>query len=424
MSSESLIDRLKNLDPKELLKVLSSCEGFCLDCSSLMHSRIDNLISEKLDVLSIPVHNSEVNGELFSPNGTHEHETSGRHKRFIESSPQSVSTKQMIKSQSRLEILLKDGLSDGIHSQSNGMSEDEKELIRISEVGRKKDFVYRENIRGKNINVLQGLELHTGVFNVEEQKKIVECVYEFQRLGQDGQLRRKTYSEPNKWMRGKGRVTIQFGCCYNYAVDKNGNPPGIMRNEDVDPMPSIFKKMIKRMVRWNVLPSSCVPNSCIVNIYDVGDCIPPHIDHHDFVRPFCTVSFLAECKILFGSNLKIVAPGEFAGPVSIPLPLGSVFILSGNGADVAKHCVPAVPARRISITFRRMEESKIPYQYRPDPELVGLKPMVVDKPSVGSSSVPVIVREHKEVKNFENDDFPPLGSSSGRRNHRNGWRPA
>lgn len=80
--------------------------------------------------------------------------------------------------------------------------------------------------------------------------------------------------------------------------------------------------MIKRMVRWHILPRNCVPDSCIVNIYDGGDCIPPHIDHHDFARPFCTVSFLSECNILFGSNLKIVSPGEFAGPVSIPLPVG------------------------------------------------------------------------------------------------------
>jgi len=28
----------------------------------------------------------------------------------------------------------------------------------------------------------------------------------------------RTYSEPRKWMPGKGRVTIQFGCCYNYAM--------------------------------------------------------------------------------------------------------------------------------------------------------------------------------------------------------------
>lgn len=28
----------------------------------------------------------------------------------------------------------------------------------------------------------------------------------------------RTYTAPQKWMRGKGRVTIQFGCCYNYAT--------------------------------------------------------------------------------------------------------------------------------------------------------------------------------------------------------------
>lgn len=104
--------------------------------------------------------------------------------------------------------------------------------------------------------------------------------------------------------------------------DKDGNPPGIVRDEEVDPLPPLFKQMISRMVKWHVLPPTCVPNSCIVNIYDEGDCIPPHIDHHDFLRPFCTVSFLAECNILFGSSLKILSPGEFAGPVSIPLPIG------------------------------------------------------------------------------------------------------
>lgn len=109
--------------------------------------------------------------------------------------------------------------------------------------------------------------------------------------------------------------------------DKNGNPPGIIRDEEVDPLPPLFVNMIKRMVKWHVLPPTCVPNSCIVNIYEEGDCIPPHIDHHDFLRPFCTISFLTQCNILFGSNLKIVGPGEFSGPFSIPLPVGYEFIL-------------------------------------------------------------------------------------------------
>lgn len=107
-----------------------------------------------------------------------------------------------------------------------------------------------------------------------------------------------------------------------YWQDKNGNPPGILQNEPVDPLPHLFKVIIRRLVKWHVLPPTCVPDSCIVNIYEEGDCIPPHIDNHDFVRPFCTVSFLSECNIVFGSNLKVVGAGEFAGSIPIALPVG------------------------------------------------------------------------------------------------------
>lgn len=106
--------------------------------------------------------------------------------------------------------------------------------------------------------------------------------------------------------------------------DRNGNPPGILQNELVDPIPHLFKIIIKRLVKWHVVSPTCVPDSCIVNIYDEGDCIPPHIDNHDFLRPFCTVSFLSECKILFGTSLKIEGPGEFSGSFPISLPVGLV----------------------------------------------------------------------------------------------------
>ncbi|KAH9619007.1 hypothetical protein KSS87_014920 [Heliosperma pusillum] len=314
-------------------------------------------------------------------------------------------------------------------SVSNG-SPDGEEWRKFSQVGRKKDFVHYERIKGKDINVLQGLELHTGVFSPEEQKKIVESVYNFQKMGQKRQLMERTYTEPAKWMRGKGRVTIQFGCCYNYAVDKDGNPPGIIRDEEVDPLPPVFKQMISRMVKWHVLPPTSVPNSCIVNIYDEGDCIPPHIDHHDFLRPFCTVSFLTQCNILFGTNLKVAGPGEFSGPVTIPLPVGSVLVLNGNGADVAKHCIPAVPAKRISVTFRRMDTSKIPYKFLPDPELQNLTPL--RRPSATNPSKPVQISHHDAkatskqhqpnprqiVGNsfaLQESDFPTLGGVKSRK---------
>ncbi|KAL5557569.1 hypothetical protein UlMin_039805 [Ulmus minor] len=268
------------------------------------------------------------------------------------------------------------------------LSRDQRECIRFMNVKRKKDFICLERFKGKIVNILDGLELHVGIFSAAEQKRIVNYVYMLQEKGRKGELKERTYTAPHKWMKGKGRVTLQFGCCYNYATDKNGNPPGILHSEFVDPLPDLFKVIIRRLVRWHVLPQSCVPDSCIVNIYEEGDCIPPHIDNHDFVRPFCTVSFLSECNILFGSNLQIVGPGEFDGPIAIPLPVGSVLVLNGNGADVAKHCVPAVPTQRISITFRRMDETKRPADYAPEPDLQGLQPLFYDVEKTDKSNSP------------------------------------
>uniref|UniRef100_A0A0D9WLK4 Fe2OG dioxygenase domain-containing protein n=1 Tax=Leersia perrieri TaxID=77586 RepID=A0A0D9WLK4_9ORYZ len=266
------------------------------------------------------------------------------------------------------------------------LTREQRELMRFRGVVRKKDYMCYERVNGRLVNILAGLELHTGVFSAAEQKRIVNFVYSLQEEGKRGELGDRTYTEPQRWMRGKGRVTIQFGCCYNYATDKNGNPPGIMQTIASDPMPSLFKVMIKRLVRWHVLPSTCIPDSCIVNIYDPGDCIPPHIDSHDFVRPFCTVSFLSECNILFGSSLKVAGPGEFTGSLEIPLPVGSVLILNGNGADVAKHCVPAVPSKRISITFRKMDPAKRPFNFRDDPELLNITPLETAEQETGRSS--------------------------------------
>ncbi|GAV61162.1 2OG-FeII_Oxy_2 domain-containing protein [Cephalotus follicularis] len=403
-ADEGCMRLLKRLKTEEILEVLS--QGFCQHCESLLESRIHSILNKKVEELPLSndsaeastVSLSEKASHMYSPENNLESSTrrpyqlgssswsssrvpasvySDRQKNYNANySPASVNSKQKSFTHLDPEIKLNDGLTEVSSVADNRLSEDQKERIRFSQVGREKDFVYMEMINGKTTNVLKGLELHTRVFNAEEQKNIVECVYNLQRMGQKGHLRERTYSEPRKWMRGKGRVTIQFGCCYNYAVDKDGNPPGIVRDEEVDPLPHLFKQMIKRMVRWHILPPKCVPNSCIVNIYDEGDCIPPHIDHHDFLRPFCTASFLTECNILFGSSLKIVGPGEFSGPVSIPLPVGSVLILNGNGADIAKHCVPGVSGKRISITFRTMDDSKLPYKFSHDPDMLGIRPLV------------------------------------------------
>ena len=54
------------------------------------------------------------------------------------------------------------------------------------------------------------------------------------------------------------------------------------------------------------------------------------------------------------SSIGIVDEGQFSAPFACPLPVGSVLVLDGNGANVAKHCVPSVRSDRVSITFRKI----------------------------------------------------------------------
>ena len=94
---------------------------------------------------------------------------------------------------SDFKILLNDGLGRVSSRFDNGLSDEKNEQIRISQVIRKKDFEYTERIDGahggRQRNVLGGLELHTRVFNTEEQENIVEYVYMLQSMGQRGKLR-------------------------------------------------------------------------------------------------------------------------------------------------------------------------------------------------------------------------------------------
>lgn len=82
--------------------------------------------------------------------------------------------------------------------------------------------------------------------------------------------------------------------------------------------------------------------------------------HEHYPRPFCAVSLCAEAPILFGTaspGPNAIVPsgtGDFKAPFSLPLPVGSVIVFQGNGGTLAQHCVPGVPAYRISITFRKI----------------------------------------------------------------------
>ncbi|KAJ6378951.1 hypothetical protein OIU78_029045, partial [Salix suchowensis] len=66
---------------------------------------------------------------------------------------------------------------------------EKREYIRFMNVKRKMDFMCFEKVNGKLTNILQGLELHTGIFSDAEQKRIVNLVYSHKEKGEKGELK-------------------------------------------------------------------------------------------------------------------------------------------------------------------------------------------------------------------------------------------
>lgn len=117
-------------------------------------------------------------------------------------------------------------------------------------------------------------------------------------------------------------------------------------------MPLILQAISDRLVRWNIVPAHRRPDSAIVNIYNEGDCIPPHIDHNNFLRPFVTISLLSESPISFGLNIKPHGPGEFEAPCHISLPRGSCLVLNVSHESVSELVDFDV------LLYREMEQTK------------------------------------------------------------------
>jgi alkylated DNA repair protein alkB family protein 5 len=242
-------------------------------------------------------------------------------------------------------------------------------------------------------NPFEGLTLHTNAIGVDEAAELAfwvetELTKGQRRLVREGkQSPNKTYMQATTTTRGrrrKGRQVMQFGVYYNFA--RHCVEPQTW----VDPMPLQIQELVRKLLSRRVLPHfrtkrahekgpnypppqaalpgqrrtgdvhvmDVAPDSCIVNVYEPGDFIPPHIDHQDYPRPFSTLSLLSTAHMIFSENIQGTDDGGFAGEPgrskNITLPERSVMVLDGNGADVVKHCLPPVSERRFSITLRKM----------------------------------------------------------------------
>ena len=208
-------------------------------------------------------------------------------------------------------------------------------------------------------NLLEGLVLRRDAVSVAEEAELLAFVNEGLARGRNGSLRKPTYLKAEgARSRGNRRESLQYGGFFDF----NRGRPG--KRGLVPPFPPILERLVANLVKRGFIDASLNPDSCIINSYAPGDCIPPHTDHAAYARPILTLSLLGEEPILVGRSFRSVRACAWEPIIgrSVVLPRRSLLLLGGNSGSVAKHCVSACAGPRVSITLRRQP----PEAWRPD----------------------------------------------------------
>ena len=213
---------------------------------------------------------------------------------------------------------------------------------------------------GGGVDLVQGLVLHREAVTEHEEQELIRWVLEQCERGRRGDLRKPTYLRTNGARSlGNTREMLMYGGFFDF----NRARPG--KRGLVPPFPPILNRLVKKLVdERGLLPKDVRPDSCIINAYSPGDCIPPHTDHPSYYRPISTLSLLGEEPMLIGSKFRTVKASTFKPVVgvSVPCPRRSLLVLGGNSGNIAKHCISACSGRRISITLRKQP----PPDWKPD----------------------------------------------------------
>lgn len=168
--------------------------------------------------------------------------------------------------------------------------------------------------------------------------------------GRSGQLKKPTYlRSAGERSRGNQRESLQYGGFFDFNTARPG------KRGLVPDFPPILHRLVNLLIHDGYIDDAVRPDSCIINQYGKGDCIPPHIDHESYFRPISTLSLLGEESMLVGTKFQLLKSCTWKPVVgsAIPLPRRSLLLLGGNAGNVSKHCISSCKGTRISITLRK-----------------------------------------------------------------------
>lgn len=198
------------------------------------------------------------------------------------------------------------------------------------------------------VNVVKGMKLFEDIFTDTELSKLTQFVNDLHLAGRNGELSGETFILFNKQMKGNKRELIQLGVpIFGQIKEETTNKHQL---SNIEPIPTLLQAVIDHLVQWRLIPENKKPNSCVINFFDEGEYSqpflkPPHLD-----QPTSTL-LLGESTMAFGRILVSDNDGNFKGPLMLMLKEGSLLVMRGNSADMARHVMCPSTNKRISISF-------------------------------------------------------------------------
>ncbi|KDO60855.1 hypothetical protein CISIN_1g006789mg [Citrus sinensis] len=249
---------------------------------------------------------------------------------------------------------LDDGCTPGLKENDSQSVQSQNEKQNQSMAA--KSFVGTEMVDGKMVNVVDGLKLYEEVSGNSEVSKLVSLVNDLRTAGKRGQIQGPAYVVSKRPIRGHGREVIQLGLPIVDGPPEDEIAGGTSRDRRIEPIPSLLQDVIDRLVGLQIM--TVKPDSCIVDVFNEGDHSQPHISPSWFGRPVC-ILFLTECDMTFGRMIGIDHPGDYRGTLRLSVAPGSLLVMQGKSADIAKHAISSIRKQRILVTFTKSQPKKL-----------------------------------------------------------------
>nr|GMD18572.1 RNA demethylase ALKBH10B-like [Ipomoea batatas] len=116
-----------------------------------------------------------------------------------------------------------------------------------------------------------------------------------------------------------------------------------------EPIPAILEVVIDHLIQWHLISENRRPNGCIINFFDEGEYSQPFLKPPHLEQPVSTL-LLSESTMAFGRTLACDSDGNYRGSLILSLKEGSLLVMRGNSADMARHAIamtlwqPGIPS--------------------------------------------------------------------------------